>query len=167
VAVGGWVPGLHQTPYDPYDIRHTPYDIRHTTYGHLKGISAPYEPQYDPYDIRHTVPGVWRRCNAGVHEDLRARTRIWLSKLCVATFAARHNRGLCWAVPRWLLSTTISCAVTSTGVISHAADATGPRCIMRLGKSGRQLRGEIANFAPKSEKSTIFTLFRKISAPAG
>jgi hypothetical protein len=46
-------PGLHHTPYDPYDIRHTTYD-------HLKGISPPYEPRvspvrHTPYDIRHTT----------------------------------------------------------------------------------------------------------------
>jgi hypothetical protein len=53
--------GLHHTPYDPYDIRHT-------AYGHLKGIYPPYDPRMSPIrSIRHTPygaircpPYVWR-----------------------------------------------------------------------------------------------------------
>jgi hypothetical protein len=61
-----WVPGLHHTPYDPYDMRHTTYDIRHTIISRvIPHRMSPVRAPYDPYDIRPTVPppnGVW--CNA-------------------------------------------------------------------------------------------------------
>jgi hypothetical protein len=48
------VPGLHHTPYDPYDIRHPTYD-------HLGGISPPYEPRMSPLrSLRHMTYGARR-----------------------------------------------------------------------------------------------------------
>jgi hypothetical protein len=43
-------------------------------------------------------------CVCRVSRDMGSHPYLALCELCAATFAVRHNRGLCWegAVPRWL-----------------------------------------------------------------
>jgi hypothetical protein len=86
-------------------------------------------------------------------DDKNIRRRVYDAfnvLLAVGIIAKQGKKDIVWkGFPTQQPTNLADLEVGTSGDISDAADAAGPRCGMRWGKSGRKLRGEVARMSPR------------------